>query len=73
MRILIIQDGIITELHAPDTLAGMVWAIKDHFDNIDRGSMSVIWNKPAAIAAAKTAGEFKSPLETGEKTLQPQD
>ena len=73
MRILIIQNGITTELRAPDTLAGLVWVVKDHFDNIDRGSMSVIWDKPAAAAAAKAAGEFKSPLETGEKKLQPQD
>ncbi len=71
MRILIIQDGATTELSAPDTLAGLVFAIKDHFDNIDRGSMSVIWDKPAATERAAAGAILTPSLTQGEKKQNP--
>ncbi len=45
MKIVIVQDGITTELRAPDTLAGMVWVLRDHFDNIERGVIICSFDK----------------------------
>lgn len=71
MRILIIQNGITTELSCQDSLAAFVFAVKEHFDNIDKGSMSVIWDKPAAHERAAAGAILTPSLTEGEKKQNP--
>ncbi len=71
MRILIIQNGVTTELSCQDSLAAFVFAIKEHFDNIDRGSMSVIWNKEAARQKTDGGAILNPSLPMGKKKQNP--
>ncbi len=71
MRVLIIQNGVTTELSCDDSLAAFVWAVKEHFDNIDRGSMSVIWDKEAARKNADGGAILNPSLTTRGKKQNP--
>ncbi len=68
MRILIIQNGVTTELSCQDSLAAFVFAIKEHFDNIDKGVMSVMWDKEAARKNADAGAILNPSLTKGEDT-----
>lgn len=68
MRILIIQDGITTELSCPDTLAGFVFALKDHFDNIEKGRLSAVWDKTLAPYKKPAVAIIKPSLTKGKET-----
>ncbi len=71
MRVLIIQNGVTTELSCDDSLAAFVFAIKEHFDNIDKGAMSVIWDKEAARKNADGGAIIKPSLPMGKKKQNP--
>ncbi len=71
MRVLIIQNGVTTELSCQDSLAAFVFAIKEHFDNIERGSMSVMWDKAAARKNADAGAILNPSLPMGKKKQNP--
>ncbi len=71
MRILIVEKGCTTELYAPPSLAGLCFALKDHFDNIERGYISIVFDKAAEREAQAAAAILNPSLGLGEEDTKP--